>query len=129
MLAKNRAHNITILGAISTKWPGLEYAFSHSTNSAAVAQLIKRVLRKSEEQDDVVIVWDNHTSHWTKEVQQLITDSGATTLPLPVNSSDLNPIERVWAQLKPKWHHALYTYPGDLQPEDAQDLLDRVLVE
>ena len=74
-------------------------------------------------------MWDNHGAHWSQDVVDLILGSGATLLPLPVNSSDLNPIERVWAQLKPRWHQALYTYPGDLQPENARALLERVLQE
>jgi hypothetical protein len=36
VLAKERGHSITVLGAISTKRDGLEYCFSHSTNAQAV---------------------------------------------------------------------------------------------
>ena len=129
VLPKERAHNITVLGAITTKRPGLQYVLSHSTNQAAVQKLVKQVLRGAEDREEVVVVWDNHGAHWSQDVVDQIISSGATLLPLPVNSSDLNPIERVWALLKPRWQHALYTHPGDLQPDEARALLERVLRE
>ena len=129
VLPKERAPNITVLGAISTKRPGLEYVFSHSTNQAAVAQLMKKVLRRAEDSQEVVVVWDNHSSHWSRGVAELIAEAGATLLPLPVNSSDLNQIERVWALLKSRWQRALYQLDGDLKADDARALLDKVLRE
>jgi transposase len=129
VLPKERAPNITVLGAISTKRPGLEYVFSHSTNQAAVAQLLKKVLRRSEDTSEVVVVWDNHSSHWSRGVAELIAEAGATLLTLPVNSSDLNQVERVWALLKSRWKRALYQHDGDLQPDEARALLDKVLRE
>jgi transposase len=126
-LAKDRGHSITVLGAISTQRDGLVYGLSHSTNAAAVQELLRRVFRGAPDRDELVVVWDNHGAHRTVGVQQLIIDSGATSMPLPVNSSDLNPIERVWAQLKPKWHNALYQRDDDLKPEQARELLDHVL--
>ena len=50
-------------------------------------------------------------------------------LPLPVNSSDLNQIERVWALFKSRWQRALYQLDGDLKADDARALLDKVLRE
>jgi transposase len=129
VLPKDRGQSITVLGAISTKRPGLEYAFSHSTNQAAVASLMKRVLRRSEDSEELVVVWDNHSSHWSRGVAELIAEAGATLLPLPVNSSDLNQIERVWSLLKSRWQRALYQQNDDLRPDDARDLLDKVLRE
>ena len=126
-LPKERAPNITVLGAISTKRPGLEYTFSHSTNQEAVAQLMRKVLRRSEYRQEVVVVWDNHSSHWSRGVAELIAEAGATLLPLPVNSSDLNQVERVWALLKLRWKRALYRHEGSLHPDNARELLDTVL--
>ena len=74
-------------------------------------------------------MWDNHSSHWSRGVAELIAEAGATLLPLPVNSSDLNQIERVWALLKSRWQRALYQLDGDLKADDARALLDKVLRE
>ena len=72
VLPKERAHNITVLGAITTKRPGLQYVLSHSTNRAAVQQLVRKVLRGAEDREQVVVVWDNHGAHRTVGVQQLL---------------------------------------------------------
>jgi transposase len=129
VLPKDRAANITILGAISTRWPGLIYSLSHSTNKEAVERLLKRVFNKKDgDPEEVVVVWDGHKSHGADIVKELIANKGAILKPLPVNSSELNPIERVWAQLKPKWRQALFEFDREkLTLKAAHDLLHYVL--
>ena len=90
---------------------------------------MRKVLRRSEDRQEVVVVWDNHSSHWSRGVAELIAEAGATLLPLPVNSSDLNQVERVWALLKLRWKRALYRHEGSLHPDNARALLDTVLRE
>ena len=90
---------------------------------------MRKVLKRSEDRQEVVVVWDNHSSHWSRGVAELIAEAGATLLPLPVNSSDLNQVERVWALLKLRWKRALYRHEGSLHPDNARALLDTVLRE
>jgi transposase len=128
-LPQDRGHSVTVVGAISTKKPGLVYKLSDSTNKDAVERLVRKVLKRSEDTEEMVVVWDNHSAHRSKNVKELLADANAIRMPLPVNSSDLNPIERVWAQLKPKWQHALYTSEGGVDPIGARVMLRRVLDE
>jgi transposase len=47
-----------------------------------------------------VIIMDNATFHKTPKTRQLVDDAGCEILYLPPYSPDLNPIEKLWANLK-----------------------------
>jgi transposase len=47
-----------------------------------------------------VVVLDNLSAHKAPEVQRLVESAGATILPLPPYSPDLNPIEQAIAKVK-----------------------------
>jgi transposase len=50
-----------------------------------------------------VIVLDNATFHKSKQTRQLVEQAGCQLLYLPPYSPDLNPIEKLWANLKRLW--------------------------
>jgi transposase len=50
-----------------------------------------------------VIVLDNATFHTSKRTQELVEQVGCELLFLAPYSPDLNPIEKLWANLKRRW--------------------------
>ena len=48
----------------------------------------------------IVLLWDNHPAHLTKNVQQCAHQLGIVLVNLPAYSPNLNPIERIWKQIK-----------------------------
>ena len=47
-----------------------------------------------------IVCWDNIHLHKNKALLTLIKDAGASVLPLPKYSPDVNPIEAAWAKVK-----------------------------
>jgi transposase len=47
-----------------------------------------------------VVVWDNHSAHLTATVEAKALELGIVLVNLPAYSPDLNPIERIWKQVK-----------------------------
>ena len=52
-----------------------------------------------------VIVMDNATFHKSQKTIDLIWEAGCTPLFLSPYSPDLNPIEKLWANLKRQWRN------------------------
>ena len=50
---------------------------------------------------------DNHRAHWSEQIQEFLTNSGATPAFLPPCSSYFNPIETIWSWVKTKWRNSL----------------------
>jgi transposase len=55
-----------------------------------------------------VIVFDNAAFHKSQRTFDLIYQAGCTLLFLSPYSPDLNPIEKLWANLKRKWQHSAH---------------------
>ncbi|MET4121712.1 transposase [Bradyrhizobium sp. JR1.5] len=60
---------------------------------------VEKVLLPTLRPGDIVVL-DNLGSHRSKAVRQLVRSAGAKLFLLPKYSSDLNPIEQVFAKLK-----------------------------
>jgi len=70
-----------------------------ATTSDVFREYVRQVLVPSLRPGDVVI-FDNLSSHKDAETLTLIEAAGATILPLPAYSPDLNPIEKMWSKIK-----------------------------
>ena len=77
-----------------------------------------------------VVVLDNLSPHKVPEVQRLVEAAGATLLPLPPYSPDLNPIEQAISKIKTllrklarrnvdELFDAIAEALGSIRPEDA----------
>jgi transposase len=74
-------------------------AFDGATNAACFEAYVERCLAPALRPGDVVLL-DNLSCHKTAEVARLIAAVGAEVRFLPAYSPDLNPIERLFSQLK-----------------------------
>jgi transposase len=74
-------------------------AFDGATDTACFEAYVERCLAPTLRAGDIVIL-DNLACHKTAEVTRLIEAAGAGVRYLPAYSPDLNPIERMFSQLK-----------------------------
>jgi transposase len=63
-------------------------------------QMLEAIRAANQEAETVVVVWDNHSAHLTEAVQAKALELGKVLVNLPTYSPDLNPIERIWKQVK-----------------------------
>ena len=70
------------------------------STARAFGLYVEKVLLPTLRPGDIVVL-DNLGSHRSKAVRQLIRSAGAKLFFLPKYSPDLNPIEQVFAKLKP----------------------------
>lgn len=73
--------------------------FTGAMNKSRFIEYVRDVLCPTLRQGDVVIC-DNLSAHKCVEAKTLIEEVGATLLPLPPYSPDLNPIEMSFSKLK-----------------------------
>ena len=66
---------------------------------------------------NTVIVLDNHVAHSSGNTCALAKELGFTMLFLPPSASRLNPIERLWGLLKPRWRHRLIQVDEDISQQ------------
>ena len=75
-----------------------------------------------------IVILDNLSSHKVEGVQQAIAAVGATVLYLPPYSSDLNPIEKLFAKLKTLLRKAAKRATDELWKEIGK-LLDTITAD
>ena len=76
---------------------------------------------------DAVVVMDNFGSHHSEEIKKELRKHSWSVLYLPLYSSDLNPIERVWSVFKQKWSSLLMETGGRITEEKAPEAIKQVL--
>ena len=69
-------------------------------NQQTMIQMLEHVRQVNQEAQTIVLIWDNHPAHATSLVQAKALELGIVLVSLPVYSPDLNPIERIWKQVK-----------------------------
>ena len=68
-------------------------------NKVRFDEYVRNILSPTLRQEDVV-VWDNLPAYRSVVARKLVEAAGATLLPLPSYSPDLNPIELSFSKLK-----------------------------
>lgn len=76
--------------------------FEGTCNTAVFNQWLEHMLLP-ELVTGSVLVLDNATFHTSKRTQELVQQAGCELLFLAPYSPDLNPIEKLWANLKRRW--------------------------
>lgn len=70
-----------------------------ATSAEVFREYVRQILVPALRPGDIVI-FDNLSAHKDAEAVNLIRAAGATALPLPAYSPDLNPIEKMWSKVK-----------------------------
>jgi transposase len=113
-LVNNRGPSITVIGAISEQ-RGLVHMhmISESNNTEHFEDFLLNLKAKCGGKR-VVVALDNLKIHYAKRLN-IIYDQNFKHMYLPVYSSELNPIERLWSVVKRKWTKNLQLYTEELQ--------------
>jgi transposase len=85
--------------------PSACLAFDGATDSAAFEGYVRACLVPASRPGDIVVM-DNLSCHRAPEVERLIRSAGAEVRYLPAYSPDLNPIERLFSELKARLRSA-----------------------
>jgi transposase len=91
--------SVTVVAALGLEGVEAPLAISGSINAATFLGYVEQVLAPTLRKGDVV-VFDNLASHTTPGVKEAIERVGATVMPLPPYSPDLNPIEEMFSKFK-----------------------------
>ena len=100
-LPPTRGSGVAILAGISNRQPQLRYVTSNEgSNAHSYRQLLESLIDWPRELRRTVVVMDGATYHRNPWCREFLIDRGVSTLFLPPSSSNLNPIEKVWASYK-----------------------------
>ncbi len=69
-------------------------------NQQTMRQMLEAIRAANQQAETIVVVWDNHSAHLTEAVEAKALELGIVLVNLPTYSPDLNPIERIWKQIK-----------------------------
>ena len=91
--------NTTMVGALRTIGMTAVSVLDSAMNKDRLESYVRDMLCPTLRKGDIVI-WDNLPAHKSSVAKSLIEGRGASLLPLPPYSPDLNPIENAFAKLK-----------------------------
>lgn len=94
-----RFKRMSVLSTIRLNGTMCPMIFDGTLNKVTFAEYIKRHLKLTLSQEDVVLL-DNSSVHKSKLVRDTLTECGIRYLFLPPYSPDFNPIELLWARMK-----------------------------
>jgi transposase len=69
-------------------------------NQENMVRMLTLVGEANQEAQTIILIWDNHKAHLTPLVEQTARDLQIVLVNLPSYSPNLNPIERIWKQIK-----------------------------
>ncbi len=69
-------------------------------NGQNMAQMLTLIREANQRAQTIILIWDNHPAHLTPLVEQTAKDLQIVLVNLPPYSPNLNPIERIWKQIK-----------------------------
>lgn len=90
---------ISTIAALTTRGMTACASFDGATDAELFTLFVREALVPTLTPGQVVVL-DNLAAHKTPEVKRLIAGAGATLLPLPPYSPDLNPIEQAISKVK-----------------------------
>ena len=105
-LQNSRGRSRTIIGAVGVVDGQCHffYDLAESTNQEAVVGFFEKMKREATfDISTITVVTDNHSSHKSRLVRNWFASNQVPLMFLPVYSSTLSPVERVWAIFKSRW--------------------------
>ena len=89
------------------------YEVLQEHNNADIFMNFMKALKSKCEGMKVLVVLDNHSIHYSKKLDE-IYDPNFKEMFLPVYSSPLNPIERLWGYMKRIWAQNLHHITNEI---------------
>lgn len=65
-----------------------------------MVEVLQAIREANADAETIVVIWDNYSAHLTQSVQAKAVELEIVLVNLPVYSPDLNPIERIWKEVK-----------------------------
>jgi transposase len=124
-MPSSRGTSFSIVGAISER-DGLVYAkiFKGSNDTNAFLEFVHELVQRIK--GEALVYMDNYTVHHAKKVKEIFNARVVQKF-FPAYSCALNPIERLWSQLKLKWRRKMITCPNGLSDEKMREELEKIL--
>ncbi len=69
-------------------------------NQETMVKMLTLIREANPKAQTIILIWDNHKAHLTPLVEQTARDLQIVLVNLPPYSPNLNPIERIWKQIK-----------------------------
>ncbi len=69
-------------------------------NQETMVRMLTLIRQANQQAQTIIVIWDNHKAHLTPLVEQTAKDLQIVLVNLPPYSPNLNPIERIWKQIK-----------------------------
>jgi transposase len=69
-------------------------------NQQNMVQMLTLIREANPQAQTIIVIWDNHSAHLTPLVEKTAQDLQIVLVNLPPYSPNLNPIERIWKQVK-----------------------------
>ena len=98
-MPRNRGGNLTLLAALSNKRIQAEWLIEGSVDGDVFVTWVEQVLLPTLTPGQIVVM-DNLSAHYRKEVRTLIEARGCSLLYLPPYSPDFSPIELAFSKIK-----------------------------
>ena len=69
-------------------------------NGQNMVKMLTLIREANPQAQPIIVIWDNHSAHLTALVEQTAKDLQIVLVNLSPYSPNLNPIERIWKQIK-----------------------------
>ncbi len=69
-------------------------------NGQNMVKMLTLIREANPQAQTIILIWDNHSAHLTPLVEKTAKDLQIVLVNLPPYSPNLNPIERIWKQIK-----------------------------
>jgi transposase len=117
---------MTLIGALGGSPIKFVYKLYTTTNAENMVDFLEQIEKQFPAGLNTVLVLDNHRAHHSKKVTHELTLYCFETLFLPAYSCQLNPIERLWAQIKHRWGLVLLKKMGDVTVSEAKTEIEDI---
>lgn len=94
-----RWERTTLLSALRVTGETQSMVFEGAVDTKMYEGYIEKFLLPTLNSGDIVIA-DNLNVHKSENVKRMVEEAGASYIPLPPYSPDLNPIEKMWSKIK-----------------------------
>ena len=120
--AKNKGRKVGAWAAISSRGKTSLYLYEHNMNTQNYLKVLEEAIEEMKELRDIsrdvlFLQIDNARYHWSIEALEFYYENNIKIIDWPPYSTDLNPIENIWAIMKRKIAGKTFTTINSLKNE------------